>query len=409
MIFMEYAKALDIVCNALKFGIDQSLDPIRKLCAALGTPLQKYDCIQVAGTNGKSSVCRMIAALLHASGKRVGLYTSPHLVNYPERIEINGKVISKQLFADGIEAAVCAGKAAGVQATEFELLTAAALWAFARENVDVAVLECGLGGRWDATSVCSPKVAVITGIGLDHTKILGNTVEKIAAEKAAIIKPGSVAVLAPNLTAQEVFVAQARDCGVRIIDVDANKSLPLKNALKHMPRYQLSNAATALTATETFLGARIDEKLARTAFAKLTIPGRFEILQMQPMLIIDAAHNPQSAHVLVQEIIERKLDCTLVLGVLQDKDCAGIVNEFTGHFKKIVVTCSTSPRALPAENLASLVRDCGVEPIIAASVKDALVLAKKENVLATGSITIAGEVKRIYLNRREVFDDCTNS
>ena len=160
---MTYDDAVATLEDALKFGMDPSLEPIRAMCAAMGDPQKRYRCVQVAGTNGKSSTTRMIAALLHAQGLRVGLYVSPHLIKYPERIEIDGRVVSDEDFARGIEVALDAAARADVQATEFELLTAAALWLFAREDVDWAVLECGLGGRWDATSVVNPQVAVITG------------------------------------------------------------------------------------------------------------------------------------------------------------------------------------------------------------------------------------------------------
>ena len=176
---MTYDDAVATLEDALKFGMDPSLEPIRAMCAAMGDPQKRYRCVQVAGTNGKSSTTRMIAALLHAQGLRVGLYVSPHLIKYPERIEIDGRVVSDEDFARGIEVALDAAARAGVQATEFELLTAAALWLFAREDVDWAVLECGLGGRWDATSVVDPQVAVITGVALEHTAILGDTIEKI--------------------------------------------------------------------------------------------------------------------------------------------------------------------------------------------------------------------------------------
>ena len=200
---LSYTEAVSVLTHALKFGINPSLDPIKNMCAAMGDPHKRYKCVQVAGTNGKSSTTRITAALLHAAGYKVGLYTSPHLVKYPERIEINGEVVDDRLFARAISAAVDAAEAIEYEATEFELLTAAAFWLFAEEEVDWAVLECGLGGRWDATSIVSPQVAVITGIGLEHTDVLGDTVEKIAAEKGAIIKEGSTAVLAQEVAARE--------------------------------------------------------------------------------------------------------------------------------------------------------------------------------------------------------------
>lgn len=179
---MEYREALEALQGALKFGINPGLGPIERMCAALGDPQGAYRCVQVAGTNGKSSTSRMTAALLRSQGIKTALYTSPELVRYPERMEIDGRVVSDGQFASAVEAALGAAAACSIEATEFELLTAGALWLFAQEGVEAAVLECGLGGRWDATSVCTPQVAVITGIALDHTHILGDTLEAIAAE-----------------------------------------------------------------------------------------------------------------------------------------------------------------------------------------------------------------------------------
>lgn len=401
---MDYQESLRVLDEALKFGIDPSLEPIRAMCAALGNPQDAYACVQVAGTNGKSSVTRMTAALLRACGKRVGLYTSPELVEYPERIEINGAPVSHERFADGIEAAQAAAAKAGVEATEFELLTAAALWLFAEEGVDYAVLECGLGGRWDATSVCNPRVAVITGIGLDHTAILGDTTEAIAAEKAAIIKPGCKVVLPPSLVAREVFEQQALNVGAPVVEVDEGLAPQLVPYLTHMPSYQASNATVAYTAAG--LVEPVTLQTAKAAFESLQIPGRFETLRTDPLLMIDAAHNPQSAQVLAEEV-RRRFDAssmpTLLLGVLADKDVRGIVHELAPLFPEIVITASNSPRAISPEELMGVV----VEEVTGSaqghtlrlthSIPEALDLLKNEPVLATGSITVAGEVKACAL------------
>ncbi|MDR1082772.1 MAG: hypothetical protein LBL27_02755, partial [Coriobacteriales bacterium] len=214
-----YDEALGILRDALAFGIEPSLAGITALMRELGEPQLRYPCIQIAGTNGKSSTARFTAAFLHACGRKVGLYTSPELVEYPERMELDGEVVSRACFADAVLAAHEASQRAIASGeieviTEFELLTAAALWLFAEERVTFAVLEVGLGGRWDATSVVNPKVAVVTGIDLDHTAILGDSLEQIAAEKAAIIKPGSIPVLGPGTTAtREVFLARCQEVG----------------------------------------------------------------------------------------------------------------------------------------------------------------------------------------------------
>lgn len=413
---LSYNEAVSRLRHALKFGIDPSLEPIRAMCRELGQPQQFYSSIQVAGSNGKSSTSRMTAALLKAHGRKTGLYTSPHLVRYPERIEVDGKVVSDRLFADGIQAAVEAAARAGVEATEFELLTAAALWIFHKERVDVAVLECGLGGRWDATTVVDPRVAVITGIALEHTKILGDTVEKIAAEKAAIIKPDTTAVLAADLAAREVFEQRAQSVGARIVQVNPHTSDDFEAALEHLPMYQRANAATALTAAGVILGSKLDKDACMRALGQVVVPGRFEVLREKPLLMIDAAHNPQSAQVLARELAQRfvvatappalaqaqqgagrKPIPTLLLGVLADKDVRGVVEALVPLFKDVVVTASQSPRAISARHLASIVEDVsGKPPRIAPTIAEALDLLGDTPTLATGSITVAGEVKRVW-------------
>lgn len=398
---MTYDDAVATLEDALKFGMDPSLEPIRAMCAAMGDPQKRYRCVQVAGTNGKSSTTRMIAALLHAQGLRVGLYVSPHLIKYPERIEIDGRVVSDEDFARGIEVALDAAARAGVQATEFELLTAAALWLFAREDVDWAVLECGLGGRWDATSVVDPQVAVITGVALEHTAILGDTIEKIAGEKAAIIKPGSHAIFAHDLPAHEVFERQAQDVGTPYSYAKLDATRAFDDELAYMPVYQRSNLATALAAVTVALGHAPSPESASIALGGLVIPGRFEILRHDPLVIVDAAHNPQSAHVLAGEL-RRLFDGdaaipTLLLGVLDDKDARGIIRELCPLFDRIVVTASSSTRAVPATELASLVaEETGVRPEATHDVRAAQELLSGEPIVATGSITVAGEVKGIW-------------
>ena len=416
---MTYDDAVATLEGALKFGMNPSLEPIRAMCAAMGNPQKRYRCVQVAGTNGKSSTTRMIAALLHAQGLRVGLYVSPHLVKYPERIEIDGRVVNDKSFARGIEAALDAAARAHVEATEFELLTAAALWLFAQEGVDWAVLECGLGGRWDATSVVNPQIAVITGVALEHTAILGDTVEKIAAEKAAIIKPGCKAIFAHDLTAREVFERQARQVRAPYEDANPEAVIPFEDELAGLPVYQRSNLATALAAVTAALGHAPSPENVRMALSGLIIPGRFEILRHDPLVIIDAAHNPQSAHALAGEL-QRLFDgvgqgdrsfvpldssgtndlspCpTLLLGVLDDKDARGIIRELCPLFDHIVVTASSSSRSIPAAKLAALVEEeCGMRPEIATSISEARELLRHEPVIATGSITVAGEVKDIW-------------
>ena len=435
---LDYTSAVAVLADALRFGMDPSLGPIEAMLEALGHPERSYGCVQVAGTNGKSSVARFTAAALAAHGLRVGLYTSPHLVSYEERIEIAASVVDRSLFADGISAALDAARDAGVEATEFELLTAAAFELFAREGVDVAVLECGLGGRWDATSACDPDVAVVTGIALDHTAVLGDTTRAIAAEKAAIIKPGATVVLAEGIAERDVFAERAREVGARVVDAgpldadgvepayessgaepayessgvepayDAPAAAPAAREPPQLPAYQLPNVRLALAAAREFLAARpgsapaYDAARALRAALRTPVPGRFELVRADPPLLIDAAHNPASARVLARELSSRDLALgpsrigTLVIGVLADKDARGIVSELAGLFDRIIATASPSPRSLAPADLAAIIESVtGRAPETAPTVEAALSLLGSDAAIATGSITIAGEVHRI--------------
>lgn len=433
---MTYAEVVAILEGALTFGIHPSLEGIARITAAMQRPECTFASIQVTGTNGKTSVTRMIAALLRAHGLRVGCYTSPHMLEYRERIEVDGEPISEQAFTDAVEAAVAAAAAESVRATEFELLTAAALWAFREAGVDFAVLEVGMGGRWDATSVVSPTVAVITGVALDHTERLGETREKIAEDKAHIIRSACAPILGPGTAGlDEIFLLR---CALRDVHPRAVRTVsdptPAEEALTtrfrvlarphspdgvtcvsvraahatydHIeltaPVYQAQNVATAIAAAEAALGRALDADAVASAFGRLRIPGRFEILASDPWVVIDGAHNPQAAAVLADAIEDAWPDPgarpVLLLAVLADKDFGGIVEALAPVASDVVVTQTTSPRALSAGMLAEAVREVtGRAPIaVEADVKAALHAAKAASgaagIVASGSITTAAAV-----------------
>lgn len=440
---MTFDEALATLRRAAVFGINPSLEGVNELVASLGRPQDTFDSVQISGTNGKTSTARILAALLEGEGKLTGLFTSPELERYPERVEIGGHTVGDADFARAIEAAVSAaevlrgagsiGTPAGF--TEFELLTSAALWLFRERGVGVAVLEVGLGGRWDATSVVSPSVAVITGIGLDHTAILGETVEEIAADKAAIIKQGSTPVLGPGTVgldaifmrrAEQVdahpvaaregldFSPVAEDLTVRFrivkrpdapgatttVDVDGvhGRYDALTMAA---PSYQAANVATALAAAEAVLGRALDADLARATLAALTVPGRFELMRAEPPVILDGSHNPQAAGILAGAIREAFPDAemrpTILLGVLADKDARGIVAALAPVAGAFAVTRSRSPRALPADALGAIVAEVtgGVVaqyPSVAQALKE-LTRGAVGGLVVTGSLTTAGEAR----------------
>lgn len=433
-----FERAVRALENALVFGTHPSLDGIRVLTEILDRPQRAFRAIQIGGTNGKSSVARMTAALLGAHGVSTGCYTSPHLEGYTERIELDGKPIDEEGFARAVAMALEASLAAPDEGyddplTEFELLTAAALWAFHENRVGAGVLEVGMGGRWDATSVVDPAIAVVTGVALDHVEHLGSTREEIAADKSNIIKPGTMAVLGPGTAGvDEVFLDRASDVGAETIAVRAyDKASPL--AEEHTvrfevverpsrpggtlvisvrgryadytgvamlaPSYQAANIATSIATAEAFLCDALDEDATWEVLPRLRIPGRFELVRSRPVIVVDVAHNVQSAQVLAGAITEAWPDPTVRPGVMlstfSDKDARGMVRalgEVTAHF---AVTQTRAPRSMPAESLAEIVRsERGVEPAVYPNVPHALeaeLHAVRAGLVVTGGHAIVGE------------------
>jgi dihydrofolate synthase/folylpolyglutamate synthase len=443
-----YAEAVECLGRALQFGINPSLDGIRALAAALGSPEARFRSVQVTGTNGKTSVTRLVGAILTAHGVRAGTYTSPHLVSYTERILIDGEPVSEELFAAAVHAAVDAADmlaARGAEAlclppdalassvTEFELITAATLWAFAHEGVEWAALEVGMGGRWDATSVVRPEVAVITGVALDHTDRLGETREAIAEDKAHIIKPGSVAVLGPGVEGVDDVIAAraaaagapvvrvggptpdvtcqitrvpARPGGSLLLEVRSPRAVYLDLKLV-APAYQAPNVAVAVAACEAALDGALDPRALAAALAGATLPGRFELVREAPPLVIDGAHNPEAAAVLAAALAAAFAGAPPValIGMMADKDVGGVVRALAPAVAGFVCTRSGSPRALAPEALAEVVRArgapvLGITPDVAAALpladKAALALGAP-GIIACGSIYIAGEVRALLL------------
>ncbi len=441
---LTYAGAVAALERALRFGIHPSLDGIRALTEIMGHPERSYACVQVTGTNGKTSVTRLISAIAHAHGLRAGAYTSPHLVSYTERVEIDGVPIAEERFARSMAEALQAadvlssghGETLGINdgsctaiLTEFELLTAAALYAFRDHKVDWACLEVGMGGRWDATSVVAPRVSVVTGIALDHTDRLGSTRQEIAADKAHIIKPGSVAVIGPGCAGVEgVLLERARSVGAPTVRVglsaadvtwrpmgvpgtpDGITRLTVDGTFAsyaslevRAPQYQAANVAVAVAAAEAALGQPLDSDVLRSALAAMRFPGRFEFLAQNPPLIIDGAHNPEAAYVLADAVRESFGDKrpVFVLGVMADKDAEGIVRALEPVAGGFVCTQSRSERALDAHLLADIVRSLGavvlgIDGVVEQAVAQARLMFSP-GVVCTGSIYVVGEVREAFM------------
>ena len=397
-------------------GMRPGLERIETLLQALGNPERRYTLAQVGGTNGKGSVAAMLAATLRADGRRVGLYTSPHLVSFRERIRVNGEAIAEDDVADGYDA--IATLVARLDATMFEATTALALDYFAREAVDVAVLEVGLGGRLDATTVGAPAVTAIARIDLDHTEVLGSTLAQIAGEKAAIIRSGVSVSSAQAPAAADVLIARAAAVGVPLLMEGRELSVVVRSRhasgqvidcagpgwrldaleLPLLGVYQPSNALLALAAARV-LG--VGDAAAREGLARARWPGRFEVFHARDrVVVLDGAHNPAGARALADSLAQWFGDTpiTLVFGALRDKDAVGMLAALAPRMRRLILTASSSPRAATPEALRAAVPD-GPAVEQAASAREALVLAAREPrtpiLCVAGSLSLLGDVLRI--------------
>ena len=389
------------------FGMHFGLDRMHRLLNVLGLPRPSFPTIHVVGTNGKSSTTRMIAALLAREGLHVGCFTSPHLLSYRERIQIGERDIAPERFAAVIgrvvHAADLVDRAApepGDIVTQFELLTAAALCEFEAAAVDVALIEAGLGGRYDASNVVDSRVAVLTNVGLEHTRYLGPTVTHIAREKLDVVRPGATLVVGADLdpAALELARATAQERGATLVESSAQLDVELRSG----GGYQRRNFAAAAAAVRAFLGhdPRPDD-LAAVA-AELVVRGRFEVLEGTPVTLLDGAHNDGGIEALAQSlpafVAGRRL--VAVISILDDKDAAGMLARLLPQCDAVLFTACTSPRALPAATLASLAGQIGRVPAeVLAGPHRALARARElagEDgvVLATGSIYLIADLLR---------------
>jgi dihydrofolate synthase/folylpolyglutamate synthase len=423
--------------------IEPSLDRIRAFTELLGDPQRAYPVIHLTGTNGKTSTGRMIDTLLRALDLRTGRFTSPHLEGINERITIDGEPLTDEEFVRAFNDVAPYTHLVDAAQPEplsfFETIVGMAYAAFADAPVDVAVVEVGMGGVWDATNVADGTVAVVTPIGVDHATYLGTTVEAIALEKAGIIKPGATAVLAEQLPGPaEVMlrrcaeveatpVREGLEFGVlsRVPAVGgqllALKGLHGRYDEVFLPLYgahQAQNAATALAAVEAFLGDQpLDADLVRDALGRATSPGRLEIIRRSPMILLDAAHNPHGATATAAALDDSFAFSPLigVIGVMSDKEYEGVLAAFEPHLAHVVITQNSTRRALPAETLAVIAREVfgedrvTVAPRLADAIDEATALAEAGEavgtsigsgaVLITGSVVTVGEARAMLRGR----------
>lgn len=419
---MDYNESMDYLKGLTKFGMNFGLDRIKNLLFRLGNPEKDLACIHVGGTNGKGSVCAFLSSILHCSGRKVGLFTSPHLHSYTERIRINGKDIEKEdighlisemrihldaMIQEGIE-----------HPTEFEVTTALALLYFARQKVDIAIIEVGLGGAIDSTNVIDPRISIITNIGMDHMDYLGPRIVDIARVKSGIIKrKRDVITAADDPEALEVIREKAKEEKANLWEYDQdifteslsqteegqvfscriqdNRFSNLKITLRG--KHQLINASLAVAAAVKF---GVGESVIKEGLAKALWPCRLETVSRNPLVVIDAAHNHHGIKVLVQALKEywphRKK--VLMLGMLADKEREKVAEEIAPLAEKVVITKPNSPRAGQWEQVAEFVKpyvsEVIVEENISQAVDRALALTEQgEMLIITGSIYMVSEAR----------------
>ncbi|HAK54263.1 MAG: folylpolyglutamate synthase/dihydrofolate synthase family protein [Vicinamibacterales bacterium] len=411
-----------------RFGIKLGLEPMRALCAALGHPEREFRSVVIAGTNGKGSVAAMTEAGLRAGGHRTGRYTSPHLVRLEERIAIDGEPITFDELHSAVLAVrtvvdrLCREHRLDASPTFFEVTTAAAFVAFSRARVDVAVLEVGLGGRFDATNVTTPVGVAITSIDLDHEAQLGRTIRGIALEKAGIIGRGSVAVVGDaRRDVQELLADSCRRAGARYVDATQGVVLDVRCTsdativsletpvrryeeirLALQGRHQARNALTAVRLLEGLAGQGLEAGAAAIAsgLREAVWPGRLQWITLPAgRLLLDAAHNPAAAEAVAEYLAEtHPSPIPLVLAAMRDKDVDGILGALLPQASLVVCTKLTSERALPASALADRVRARAPKTSVVIELEPSAAvhraLAHGDVACATGSIVLAGELLR---------------
>lgn len=431
---MDYQQAIDYLASYTDYEIvprlahnaaNYDLRRVEELLSRLGNPHLRARSVHIAGTNGKGSVAAMIASVLTIAGYTTGLYTSPHLHIWRERIRVNGELISEAELAALVEELKPEAEAVNREATygrltTFELLTTLALAHFAAKGADFQVLEVGMGGKFDATNVINPEVSIITAISLDHTEVLGNTLAEITAEKAGIIKPGNMVVTSPQpdeavrvieetcLSREAQLIKVGSDVTWQSLGFNDNRqrlrvvgrlgiyelSIPL------LGWHQLVNAATAVAALEVLAGKgfNLSQGSIANGLARVSWPGRLQVLGNHPLIVVDGAHNPDAARRL-RESLEQYFDfdrVILVIGASDDKDIAGVVSELAPIADKVIVTHSHHPRPMaPAAIVAEFTKH-GVETQVVDNVPSALTEAlalagDRDLICVAGSLFVVAE------------------
>jgi dihydrofolate synthase/folylpolyglutamate synthase len=437
-----YNQALDYLYSFVDYSLKHiselaraefNLDRMFALMAELGNPQNDYPILHVAGTKGKGSVAALCAAALQAEGYRTGLYTSPHLWDYAERIQIDGQPIAHEQLVE-LVGQVKPAVAKIPKLTTFEITTALGLLAFAQNDVNAAVIEVGLGGRLDATNIVTPNVSVITSLSYDHMAVLGNTLAQIAGEKAGIIKEGVPVVSAPQAgEALEVLerVAREKNCRFFLVGRDvkferlassldgqslhlstvhvphSTETHPVELTIPLLGSHQIENAAIAYAALKTS-GIAISDEAIRQGFPRVKWPARFELLRREPPVIVDSAHNRDSARRLRETLDEYfpGVPVILIFCALEDKDIPGMLDELKPRLECVVATRADHPRAPSAEWIAQQVEKAtipveAVTPVASALARALELAGERKIVLSAGSVAFAGEVSAAWRRRMD--------
>ncbi|HKP19911.1 MAG TPA: folylpolyglutamate synthase/dihydrofolate synthase family protein [Thermoleophilaceae bacterium] len=408
---MNFRQAEEYLLSLELFGMRFGLDRMHRLMTVLGLPQRRFASIHVVGSNGKSSTVRFAAAILEREGLRTGSYTSPHLRSFRERIEVGEEPVSEADFAAAVTRAAQAAELVNRTAepddhvTQFEALTAAAYHELARRGVEVAVIEAGLGGRFDATNVIPSKVQVLTSVSLEHTRWLGPTLQDIAREKLAVVRDHGTLVVGPVPHAVHAIAQQvAAEHHARLVSgVGERGSGAERLPLRAAGRFQHGNFALAAAAAEAFLGRPVSDEALRAAASETVVPGRLEAVGERPLTLFDGAHNPSGASALASslpDVFGARRPRVAVVGVLEDKDAAGMLETLLPHVDRVVFTRPANPRSLSPATLVTLAEKLGGPPAETvagprAALERARELAGAEGVvLATGSIYLIADLVR---------------
>ncbi len=419
---MTYEEAINKITSLLRFGMKPGLERVEKLLKLLGNPQDKLKFVHVAGTNGKGSTCALISSVVRKSLYKTGLFTSPYVTDFCERMQINGEMISHEDLAALVEKTfpVVEQMAANDEIiTEFEFITAIAMQWFAQNDCDIVVLEVGLGGRLDATNVIkTPLVSVITSISLDHTAVLGNTLEQIAYEKCGIIKENGITVCYPDQKPEVLEVirntAAARHNQFILADMNSvtllsmnitGTGLEYNDLLVSLPfigEHQVKNAVTALAVIEVLKGEDYDiaDHSIEAGFSSASFPARLELISSDPLVLLDGAHNPDGTAALadaVRKYLAGK-KVVAIMGMLADKDAASATRNLAGLFSHVITLAPANPRAMSAKALAAQWTSLGTstEPMTdadAALEKALGMLGSDGALLICGSLYLAGELR----------------